>query len=419
MKLSIVFAILALSHDVSASSANGEMKNKEAYKPQHLFPSNTNSKNAYANNHLHTPDTFTNKILTRSKLLRRRASSSNDDIYDGDDYYEYNSTQFDLSKFSVKFHSCSSISSFDFDKFEHNDDTKDNEVFPYTTTQVVNYRLCPTDTCQDDSWKGCKNVYGNYVITLEDYFEAQEEDEEYLKESFEKKCDYCEECEYFYKKYNEQCDHYDICSDYDEEACKNYDKNTSKSSTEVDYSKYLDCTKVDIKEDKEDKENKNDKEGKESKENKNDKEDNEDEEQEQDDYFEEDEWVKAGRVYLKVYCDGSLKVGIFSDDKCSQYIGDQVSIETLTDLPIYEDDLKSEFKKQGCVSCNNKVKATSHIDHSQLWKVCISILIAFFFPPSIMVLKIRVSLKIMAIEMLLICAQTCMMTRRNVTTNFL
>ena len=330
--------------------------------PPPLFVTHMN-KEKMNRNRLRKEDEFTNRILAKSKLLRRRTSlsdddvfgqdddydytkllrrrlsSSDDDAFGRDDDYDYTNTYFDLSKFSVKFHSCSSLSSFDFDKFQHEDDTKDDETFPYTTTQVVNYRLCPTDTCQDDTWKGCKNVYGNYVITLEDYFEAQEDYEQDLEEAFEARCEYCEECEYFYKKYNEQCEHYDTCSDYDAQSCKNY-KNQSKNKNEVDYSKYLECKKVDIKEDKDSKSKK--------------------EEQDNDNDYEEDEWVKSGRVYLKVYCDGSLKVGIFSDDQCSQYIGDQVSIKELTDLPIYEDDLKSEFKKQGCVSCN-KVRTGPHI----------------------------------------------------------
>ena len=148
------------------------------------------------------------------------ASVEVDDQYDNahiqDDEVDYSDIFFDFKQFSIKFHSCASVA-IDFEDFDKEEDDNQNQqkenyyqyygeeaeeednngiVYPYTTTQVVNYRLCPTDTCQDNSWKGCRNTYGNYMISLEDYFQAQEQ---YIEEVFEQYCDYCAQCQYMYK----------------------------------------------------------------------------------------------------------------------------------------------------------------------------------------------------------------------------
>ena len=133
-----------------------------------------------------------------------------------DDEYDYSAlTNFDISKFSLKVHSCKSLSNFDLNEFveeaeaeyeagEQNNEVREEEdlegiVYPFTGTPMVNFRLCPTDTCQDDTWKGCRNVFGNYMIPLEDYMEATSE---HIEEEVEEYCDYCKQCMYFYKVSN-------------------------------------------------------------------------------------------------------------------------------------------------------------------------------------------------------------------------
>lgn len=134
-----------------------------------------------------------------------------------DDEYDYSAlTSFDISKFSLKVHSCKSLSNFDLDEFveeaeqeyerenaqgqQQNNEVSEEQlegiVYPYTGIPMVNFRLCPTDSCQDDTWQGCRNVYGNYMIPLEDYMEATSE---HLEEEVEEYCDYCKQCMYFYK----------------------------------------------------------------------------------------------------------------------------------------------------------------------------------------------------------------------------
>lgn len=288
-------------------------------------------------------DLFREKILEKSIYLRSLSSSTDDASTQGDDDYSYSSSSsssFDVSKFSLKFHSCSSLSSFDFDNFGV-DTSGSKDTYPYSSTQVVTYRLCPTSTCQDDSWSGCKNVYGNYAITLDGYFQAKQDYEDDYNQVNQDYCSYCENCEALYKKYNEKCTNYSSCSNYKSKYCKarrnrrelakQQNKNQKKDNNkqnEFNISKLVDCTRVAIKS------------------------------QNSWDKYEDDDntsyltsWERSGRVYLKIYCDGYLKIGIFKDNKCTKYIGDEVSIKDATGLAIKEDSLKSEFESNKCKAC--------------------------------------------------------------------
>ena len=41
-----------------------------------------------------------------------------------------------------------------------------------STQRLVRFRLCPSDTCSMESAYGCKEGYGDYVISMEAYLEA-------------------------------------------------------------------------------------------------------------------------------------------------------------------------------------------------------------------------------------------------------
>lgn len=270
------------------------------------------------------------KILAKSIHLRRQSDSSSSS--------SSSSSSIDLSKYSIKYHSCSSLSSFDFDSFGV-DTSGSKDTYPYTSTQVVTYRLCPSSSCSDDSWSGCTNSYGSYAITLEEYFQAKNDYQSELNSVLEERCTYCENCETFYKKYGEKCTNYSACSSYKSSFCKKRrrflkqqqqkKKNDSKQKkNEINMSKLVDCTKVNLKQS-----NKWDKY------------------EDDNSYANMKSWERAGRVYLKIYCDGYLKIGIFKDSKCSKYIGDEVTIQKATDLNLKEDSLKSEFQSNKCNSC--------------------------------------------------------------------
>jgi len=251
-----------------------------------------------------------------------------------DDAYDFSNSTFDIADYSLKYHSCRSLSNVDLNDLSA-EQNEEEGVYPFTTTQVVNFRLCPTDTCQDDSWQGCRNTYGNYMITLEDYFETTQEHE---KELFEQYCDYCTKCVYFYNYFNAECTYYDTCSDYSD-VCAEENQEEGEEEEELDYSEFLECTEVEVLSNDDDGNNQTYYEQEVAYEN---------------GYNRRAEENDEGKVYLKIFCDGSLRIGIFSDNECSNYIGDTTSIYSSTGLSISEDTLQAEFTSHDCVSCGKK-----------------------------------------------------------------
>merc|ERR1712086_94946 len=65
--------------------------------------------------------------------------------------------------------------------------------------------------------------------------------------------------------------------------------------------------------------------------------------------------AEDNQVYLQIYCDGgtTLKIGIYSDEDCSEFIGDQYDMAEITGLNITESDLEDELTTE-CVSCSEK-----------------------------------------------------------------
>lgn len=64
-------------------------------------------------------------------------------------------------------------------------------------------------------------------------------------------------------------------------------------------------------------------------------------------------------VYLKIFCDGSIKIGIFSDDECTNYIGETTTIYKETGLNIVENELQADYMDNKCVSCAKSVSNIS------------------------------------------------------------
>lgn len=294
------------------------------------------------------------KIFEKSIHLRRQSSSNDDSTSSSSS----SSSSIDLSKYSIKYHSCSSLSSFDFDSFGV-DTSGSKDTYPYTSTQVVTYRLCPSSSCSDDSWSGCQSSYGSYAITLEEYFQAKNDYESELNSVYQERCSYCENCQTFYKKYGEKCTNYSACSSYKSSYCKRrflkqqQKKNNGKQQQkgEINMSKLVDCTKVDLKNS-----NKWDKY------------------EDDNSYANMKSWERAGRVYLKIYCDGYLKIGVFKDSKCSKYIGDEVTIQKATNLNIKEDSLKSEFQSNKCQTCKvDNIMSSSSSSSGYTLKSCKSL----------------------------------------------
>ena len=122
---------------------------------------------------------------------------------------------FDVSMYSLKVHSCTSIKGINPDELiggseDDNTDegsTDEHAKWENKTTAVINYRLCPTDACQDDTWQGCRNDYGDYVVSVKRFLKSKQNAKEYKNQNEE----LCQKCDWCAWVYSTLCDIYDEC----------------------------------------------------------------------------------------------------------------------------------------------------------------------------------------------------------------
>ena len=279
----------------------------------------------------------------------------------GEEQYFNDDGTIDFSKFAIKFQSCASLDMESFSIEDYNDNnyknynnTGDDEEgnddgnqddnyankykYPYNTAQVVSYRLCPVDSCKENSWRGCRKTYGNYMISLEDYIDLYQND---FAERVEQYCDYCKQCTYLSFNYNYQCDYFYDCytSNY------NYTSLCDDDVEAVDYSQFIECTEVEKLQYTEENADDGSDDG--------------------DDYIYDDGNNRTRRLdedengddkaYVKIYCDGNIKLGLFSDNACTNYIGDSSAVYEATGISGIEDNLKDGVTNSRCLSCGKEV----------------------------------------------------------------
>ncbi len=232
-----------------------------------------------------------------------------------------------MSKYSLKVHSCASVTGIDPDNFaclakdSKNDDCGEDYDGKWTnkTTAVINYRLCPASQCQDSSWSGCYNSEGNYMVTAKEFLESKQK---YREDQNEDLCDKCKWCSWMYSKFSYTCDIYTEC----QSLCPNGKSQTSKSQ-EIDYPDFTECTAVDLK-------------------------------MQSSGYYKISKKDKdaSNPVYLQIYCDGgtSLKLGVFSDEDCINNIEDQYNMSKIKGLSTTESILDDDMSST-CVSCAETV----------------------------------------------------------------
>mmetsp|Transcript_27425 Transcript_27425/g.79033 ORF Transcript_27425/g.79033 Transcript_27425/m.79033 type:complete len:394 (+) Transcript_27425:59-1240(+) len=91
-----------------------------------------------------------------------------------------------VANYSLKFQGCHEITQW-------NGDADGDEDVRVSTKRLVRFRLCPTDSCQDENSAGCGSGYGDYVMDmntfLEAYLQGVEDEKEYQCQVYEEKCD--------------------------------------------------------------------------------------------------------------------------------------------------------------------------------------------------------------------------------------
>lgn len=251
---------------------------------------------------------------------------------DEEDAYENNYNNyggyddaFDLSQFSMKYHSCTSLASYTGDDGGGNGE--DGTVFSNSNYAV--FRACPSDSCSDNSWSGCRYNYAEFIIPLYEYMEAQENN---LKSEMEYYCGYCEECAFYEYYFGGDCLYHDDCDGY-EDVCED--------GEEEDLEQFFQCQAVPMSSIYSNSYNweqykwwKNNNDG-----------DEEEENQDKNDYYEE-------YLYIGLHCAGKkIQFGLFADEECSNYIGNQIDVANATGLDIDNDDLRDYYTPK-CSTCS-------------------------------------------------------------------
>ncbi len=250
-----------------------------------------------------------------------------------------------LSSFSMKYAGCSSLTSYV-------GTGEDGESFPFITNNYVSYRLCPIDTCRDNSWSGCKQVYGEYMMDMEEFLEVQQS---YVDEELEAYCTYCENCVYFDKwysgwnftTYDEQvhgCDLYDQCINEEtginyEEICDDQYHDEEQEEQEHAYEEFLECTEVEVDLSYYGFEDNGMASG--VQENMN------------GDYgYDMDGDYQMQKAYVGPHCDnGVIGIGLFADEDCTRYVGNKFDILNVTAFEMEANVIDDVYVPDGCHSC--------------------------------------------------------------------
>ena len=237
-------------------------------------------------------------------------------------------------------------------------------------------------------------MYGNYTVSLSDYVNAHQD---HVSEVITQFCSYCWHCTYVYNVLNVTYDHYDHYDD-----CASYNGFCNNDDSEIaDYTLFLECSEVDVV-------NANaldyyehggyDDDGNganrgatgdyhgyngqyyqyggaygyEQQQQAYQNGYNNDNGDDGKRHRRRGRLLEDKKAYVKMYCDGSIKLGLFSDNMCTNCIGGAGAIYERVGLDGVEDELNEDIFNSDCFSCTKKVSTCTHPLHILLFK--------YFFP---------------------------------------
>ena len=278
----------------------------------------------------------------------------NDDMWSDGENQTYVADS--LRDFSIKYAGCQSLTSF-VDDAEGDGDGAD----AYYNQNFITYRLCPSESCADDSWNGCKSSYGEYMMSLEDFLQIQQD---FVEEQMEYFCTFCYSCmvmdNYMNGYYQTVCDEdgnncyqvnqdgeeqdhacylYDECDEGYDTLCTDDGQREAEENAEYSLEDFFTCEEINLGTD----------------------DDFDGDEQEKvnvDDKFVFDDaydvvFQNGGTAYIGTHCEGGrIGVGVFSDEYCTHYIGNQLSFYNETEVEMEISAIEEIYVPNGCLSCD-------------------------------------------------------------------
>lgn len=274
---------------------------------------------------------------------------------DNDEMYSNQNTTYDvysLNDFSMKYAGCSSVGGL-----------TDGSL---TANNLIKYRLCPTESCQDNSWEGCNTEYGDYVMDLQAFLTIQSDVRE---EEVKLLCQYCESCYYFNSYFcsdvdtyeedynggdNSCCVHTEECMTYNK-LCENEEMGYDDEGDDDKYGQYHDvpdydelfeCKEVDLADFDYQSQYL-------AQQSANSGQENDDNQNNQNDYG----YDGDGVGYLGVHCNGDdIEIGLFLDEDCTVLYQDDTDQQQLNFTQLAEEDFSSEdieefYIADTCVMC--------------------------------------------------------------------
>lgn len=278
-----------------------------------------------------------NSVMGQHLLTKARKLEQN-----GDDNANQEVDYSWIAGYSMKFQGCHHIKQW-------NDNADDENDVRISTTRLIRFRLCPSDTCSASKAGGCSGGYGDYVIDMDTfmnaYWEAKRKSIEYNCEYFMENSCGCNNDDNQDDNFNRDYCEFDCYNDAGMTEC--IDRNPyedDQDMEEFNYEEYMECKELDVPE--------------------NDDDDGNNRRLEQDDEV---------RYYVGPYCadqGGEVRLGLFSDDSCSEFEYD-VTFEELMgfELP-YSSESFVGAECLGCLEQDNDQNQNDDQDEDRVIESC-------------------------------------------------
>eukprot|EP00550_Attheya_septentrionalis_P001789 CAMPEP_0198282932 /NCGR_PEP_ID=MMETSP1449-20131203/2633_1 /TAXON_ID=420275 /ORGANISM="Attheya septentrionalis, Strain CCMP2084" /LENGTH=636 /DNA_ID=CAMNT_0043979351 /DNA_START=94 /DNA_END=2004 /DNA_ORIENTATION=- len=266
----------------------------------------------------------------------------------GDDYY-YLENIISFSSYSLKYATCQPVQHFSSNAVEN------GEYSALVTDDVVVLRLCPTRTCSEDSYYGCRSGFGEYAMSVSDYLNVMMK---YQLDKTTNACKFCKNCKKYYKSsssnynndnYNNDNYNRDLANDDTDDYFNNNNNNDGGNDdggtkyNNVCYTyqdicqTYLSTCNYNANRERELEENGYD-----------------------DAYLATDEYAnyfycaQMEDYWVNPHCDTksrTIQMGLFYDPFCSQFAGDDIDVNSYSDVS-FKSDIFSDFYAGSCISCS-------------------------------------------------------------------